>query len=34
MDKIKAFEDSINTVWREDQIEVYEKNANDLGKYL
>jgi hypothetical protein len=34
MDKIKAFEDSINTVWREDQIETYEKNANDLGKYL
>lgn len=34
MNKIKAFEDSINTVWREDQIEIYEKNANDLGKYL
>lgn len=34
MNKIKAFEDSINTVWREDQVEVYEKNANELGKYL
>lgn len=34
MDKIKAFEDSINTIWREDQIKVYKENANELGKYL
>lgn len=34
MNKIKAFEDSINTVWREDQVDIYEKNANELGKYL
>lgn len=34
MEKIKAFEDSINTVWREDQIETYKKNANELGKLL
>jgi hypothetical protein len=34
MDKIKNFEDSINTIWREDQIEVYNKNANELGKYI
>lgn len=34
MDKIKAFEDSINTIWREDQIEIYKKNANELGKYI
>lgn len=34
MDKIKAFEDSINTVWRDDQIETYKKNANELGRLL
>lgn len=34
MDKIKAFEDSINTIWREDQIETYKKNAGELGKLL
>lgn len=34
MEKIKAFEDSINTIWREDQIKVYKENANELGKYL
>ena len=34
MDKIKAFEDSINTVWRDDHIETYKKNANELGKLL
>lgn len=34
MDKIKAFEDSINTVWRDDQVEAYNKNASELGKYL
>lgn len=34
MEKIKAFEDSINTIWREDQIKIYKENANELGKYL
>jgi hypothetical protein len=34
MKKIKDFEDSINTVWRDDQIETYKKNANELGKLL
>jgi hypothetical protein len=34
MEKIKDFENSINTVWREDQIETYKKNANELGKLL
>jgi hypothetical protein len=34
MEKIKAFEDSINTVWTDEQIETYKKNANDLGKLL
>lgn len=34
MEKIKAFEDSINTIWREDQIETYKKHAHELGKLL
>jgi hypothetical protein len=34
MDKIKAFEDSIETVWRDDQVEAYQKNAHELGKLL
>jgi hypothetical protein len=34
MKKIKALEDSINTIWRDDQIEMYNKNANELGKFL
>lgn len=34
MEKIKAFEDSINTVWRDDQVEAYNKNASELGKLL
>jgi hypothetical protein len=34
MEKIKAFEDSINTIWREDQIEAYNKNVVELGKLL
>ena len=34
MEKIKTFEDSINTIWRDDQVEAYEKNANELGKLL
>ena len=34
MDKIKAFEDSINTVWRDDQVEAYNKNAQELSKLL
>jgi hypothetical protein len=34
MEKIKAFEDSINTIWREDQIQIYNKNANELGRLL
>lgn len=34
MEKIKQFEDSINTIWRKDQIEAYKKNAHELGKLL
>jgi hypothetical protein len=34
MEKIKAFEDSINTVWTDEQIETYKKNANELGRLL
>lgn len=34
MEKIKVFEDSINTIWREDQIETYKKHAYELGKLL
>ena len=34
MDKIKAFEDSINTIWRDDQIETYNKNAIEFGKLI
>jgi hypothetical protein len=34
MDKIKKFEDSINTIWLDDQIETYNKNVNELGKLL
>lgn len=34
MDKIKAFEESINSIWTDEQIEIYNKNANELGKYL
>lgn len=34
MEKIKAFEDSINTIWTDEQIETYKKNANELGKLL
>lgn len=31
MEKIKAFEDSINTIWREDQLEQFgqKKDANE-----
>jgi hypothetical protein len=35
MEKIKAFEDSINTIWREDQIKELKKagiNASGLPK--
>lgn len=34
MEKIKAFEDSIKTIWRDDQVEAYNKNAQELGKLL
>ena len=34
MEKIKAFEDSINTIWRDDQVEAYNKNAQELSKLL
>jgi hypothetical protein len=34
MEKIKAFEDSINTVWRDDQVEAYNNNAQELSKLL
>jgi hypothetical protein len=34
MEKIKSFEESINTIWTDEQIETYKKNANELGKLL
>jgi hypothetical protein len=34
MEKIKTFEDSINTIWRDDQVEAYNKNAQELSKLL
>ena len=34
MEKIKAFEDSINTVWREDQVKAYNERSADLVKLL
>lgn len=34
MEKIKAFEDSIDTLWTDEQIEIYNKNALELGKHL
>jgi hypothetical protein len=34
MEKIKAFEDSINTIWKEEQIEAYNNNAKELAKLL
>jgi hypothetical protein len=34
MEKLKALEDSIKTIWREDQIEAYKNNVYELAKYL
>jgi hypothetical protein len=34
MEKIKAFEDSINTIWREDQIDAYNKKSDELKAML
>jgi hypothetical protein len=34
MEKIKAFEDSIDTIWRDDQIATYNKNTLELSKYI
>ena len=34
MEKIKAFEDSINTIWKEEQIKAYNERSADLVKLL
>jgi hypothetical protein len=34
MEKIKAFEDSLDTVWKEDQIKAYNERSTDLLKLL
>jgi hypothetical protein len=34
MEKIKAFEDSLDTVWKEDQIKAYNERSTDLVKLL
>lgn len=34
LDKIKQFEDSINTIWTDEQIQAYASHKKELGKHL